>query len=156
MDSDRVNRWLTLGANIGVLIGIILLLVELDQNRDMLRSQTRNELTMGIVGIMSGYAESSELSNIVARARAGETLTPSERLQWYNAQLAMYRYWENVHYQYRMGLYDEEEFVKHKEAWRIVMNRDEATVNVWCERRQTFSSEYAAEMDGLLDKYQCD
>ena len=80
MDSDRVNRWLTLGANIGVLIGIILLLVELDQNRDMLRSQTRNELTMGIVGIMSGYAESSELSNIVARARAGETLTPSERL----------------------------------------------------------------------------
>ena len=38
MDSDRLNRWLTLGANVGVLIRIILLVVELDQNRDMVRS----------------------------------------------------------------------------------------------------------------------
>ena len=49
MDSVRLNRWLTLGANIGVLIGIMLLLVELDQNRDMMRAQTRHQLAMGLV-----------------------------------------------------------------------------------------------------------
>ncbi len=39
MNSDNVNKWLTLSANIGVVFGLILLLVELDQNSDLLRSQ---------------------------------------------------------------------------------------------------------------------
>ena len=30
MNADNVNKWLTLSANIGVVIGLILLLVELD------------------------------------------------------------------------------------------------------------------------------
>ncbi len=32
MDSDKINRWLTLGANIGVLTGLILLVTEIRQN----------------------------------------------------------------------------------------------------------------------------
>ncbi len=39
MDSDKVNRWLTLGANVGVLIGIILILAELNQNADLMQAQ---------------------------------------------------------------------------------------------------------------------
>jgi hypothetical protein len=39
MDSDRLNRWLSLGANIGVLIGIIFLAVEIRQNSDLARLQ---------------------------------------------------------------------------------------------------------------------
>ena len=31
MNADRVNRWLTLGANVGVVIGLFLLLIEIDQ-----------------------------------------------------------------------------------------------------------------------------
>jgi hypothetical protein len=38
MAVDRINQWLTLGANIGVVIGLILLLIELDQNSDLLRA----------------------------------------------------------------------------------------------------------------------
>lgn len=47
--ADRSNRWLTLGANIGVLIGIMLLVVELAQNREMIRTQTRNDISRQIV-----------------------------------------------------------------------------------------------------------
>ncbi len=39
MIADNVNKGLTLSANIGVVFGLILLLVELDQNSDLLRSQ---------------------------------------------------------------------------------------------------------------------
>lgn len=42
MKAISVNSWLTLGANLGVLIGIILTLVELNQNATMMRGQTRN------------------------------------------------------------------------------------------------------------------
>ena len=39
MDSENLNRWLTLGANLGVLIGIILILIELNQNAALMRAQ---------------------------------------------------------------------------------------------------------------------
>ena len=32
MDTDKVNRWLTLTANLGILIGLVLLIVEIRQN----------------------------------------------------------------------------------------------------------------------------
>ena len=41
MDTDRLNRWLTLGANIGVLIGIVLLVIEVRQNNSNLVAQAR-------------------------------------------------------------------------------------------------------------------
>ena len=155
MDTDRLNRWLTFGANVGVLIGIILLIVELGQNRDMMKSQTRNELAIGIIDISRGIAENSEFADVLVRARADESLTPTEKLQYNNAMVALFRYWENVHYQYRMGLYDESEFSTHKVAWQIVINRDESTAQYWCERRHTYSSEFRIDMDALLNKFLC-
>jgi hypothetical protein len=46
MDSDRINRWLTLGANVGVLVGIILLVLELNQNSVLMRAQIFNDLSV--------------------------------------------------------------------------------------------------------------
>ncbi len=43
MDSGKVNQMLTLGANFGVLIGIILILIELNQNADLMRAQMTQE-----------------------------------------------------------------------------------------------------------------
>ncbi len=39
MESDRVNKWLTLVANFGVLIGLLLLVFEIRQNTDMMKAQ---------------------------------------------------------------------------------------------------------------------
>ena len=43
MNSDQVDKWLTPGANIGVLAGIALILIELDQNADLMRAQLVQE-----------------------------------------------------------------------------------------------------------------
>ena len=42
MKPDNLNKWLTLGANVGVLIGIILLVAELNQNSTLMRAQIFN------------------------------------------------------------------------------------------------------------------
>ncbi len=39
MNSEKVNSWLTLGANLGVLVGIIFLAAEIRQNSDLARLQ---------------------------------------------------------------------------------------------------------------------
>ena len=49
MDTDRLNRWLTLGANVAVLTGIFFLVVEISQNTEMMRAQinqSRSEASM--------------------------------------------------------------------------------------------------------------
>ena len=155
MKGERLNWWLTITANIAVLIGIVLLIVELNQNRDMMRAQTRNELAMGIVGIQSGIAENEQLAAVLAKARDGETLSPGESLQFANRMLAMFRYWENVHYQYRMGLYDEVEFLKQKDAWEDYINVSDAQVGAWCRFSDTFSPEFAQEVDGIINQRSC-
>ena len=39
MNAEKVNTWLSLGANIGVVIGLMLLIIEIGQNTDMMRAQ---------------------------------------------------------------------------------------------------------------------
>ena len=66
-----VSSLVYLGANIGVLIGIVLVLVELDQNRDMMRAQTRQELAMGIVDLLQTPANNEQLADLMYRAHTG-------------------------------------------------------------------------------------
>lgn len=39
MDLDKLNRWLTLAANVGVMLGLIVLIFELNQGRHLARSE---------------------------------------------------------------------------------------------------------------------
>jgi hypothetical protein len=43
LKADAINRWLTLGANLGVLVGIFLLIAELNQNSTLMRAQIFND-----------------------------------------------------------------------------------------------------------------
>jgi len=43
MKSESINRWLTLGANVGILIGLVLVIVEIRQNSDLVRLQFIND-----------------------------------------------------------------------------------------------------------------
>ena len=155
MDTGRLNRWLTLGTNIGVLIGIILLVVELDQNRDMMRAQTRNELFLGSLGLLSLTAENKELADIIVRANQGKELTPTEAFMHGTRSELVFRYWENVHYQYRQGLYDEVEFSRHLETMKAVLLSNDGLMRFWCSERMLFSAPFVAEIDGFLSDREC-
>ena len=155
MDTDKVNRWLTLGANLGVLVGIILLVVELQQNREMMQAQTRNELSNSIVYLLSESAGNTELASIMLRAYMGEELTPVQSLQFRHRQFAMFRNWENVHYQYRMGLYDDSEYAAQVDSWRRYINFSKAVADAWCSIRDIANEEFASDVDRLMTEYSC-
>lgn len=154
MRADSVNRWLTLGANFGVLIGIIVLLTELNQNSTMMRAQTRNEVTAGLIDLTSGIWNNSQFADVHRRGYNGEELTATERHQLNFHYLAVFRYFENFHYQYRQGLYDETEFSAHRKAYTDVMN-SKLVVEFWCDYRDGISPEARADLDSLLTAYTC-
>lgn len=156
MDSDRLNKWLTLGANVGVLVGIILLIVELGQNRDMMRAQTRNEIARATLDVLNLTATSEKLSEVVVRSNSGGELTPAERLMYVTRSESVFRHFENVHYQYRQGLYDEIEFQHHLFTMTSVISRNPGLGAYWCSNKEMFSAPFAEGIDSLLDSADCD
>ena len=154
MESDRLNRWLTLGANLGVLIGIILLIVELDQNRDMMRSQIRNEMASEIAAMLSDLAYSPEFGSVYFRGINDEDLTDEEEFRFSMRTYALFRYFENVQYQYCQGLYDESEFSTQKIAWRRALASERVT-RLWCGYRDSISIAAREEIDSLLTASDC-
>ena len=155
MESDKINRWLTLGANIGVLIGIILVVVELDQNREMVQAQTRNDISQQLTNRLLTMASNAQLASVKRRAEAGEELTVDEEHQYYLSFVANMRDWENMHYQYRHGTFDETEFDAERITWRSLINSNKAFAAGWCQTRQNYSSEFVAEIENLLDEDVC-
>jgi hypothetical protein len=111
--ADSVNRWLTLGANIGVFIGIILLLVELNQNATVMKAQISNERSGQGVDLFMAVAQSQELSRIDAMFQESgfpedtsvlSDLSPAEHRQYYWYLLAQRVRIENLLYQQTLGV----------------------------------------------------
>jgi hypothetical protein len=155
MKSERVHRWLTLAANLGVLIGIVLLIAELSQNLTAVRAQTRHDLSSDIVELFTQVAGNEQLASVRRRADAGEPLNPDETYQYELITRAFFRYWEDVHYQFRQGLYDEIEFSRQRGAWRAYAGESAALVTWWCRNRSQFSPEFAEDFDAILTRYTC-
>ncbi len=152
---ERVSAWLTLAANLGVLVGIVLVLFQLNQNERMIRAQTRHEIAMGLAGMLSEPAVNPALGDLIFRARQGEPLTEADQYRLRMRLAEMLRVWEDVHYQYRMGLFDEEEFVRERRSWQPALTANRQFVELWCRTSGNYSAEFAAEISALLDPAAC-
>ncbi len=113
MNADAVNRWLTLGANFGVLIGIILLVAEFNQNSVLMRAQIFNDRSGQGIDLFTAVAVSPQLSEIVGVNFAFGT--PQDAIAFANLshlQKTQYRWFvradryrvENILYQQTLGI----------------------------------------------------
>jgi len=117
MKADSVNRWLTLSANIGVVIGLILLLIELDQNSDLVRVQIHQARSDTWVSDRTEFADTEYLLPAYRKfISAGGPVDPSAMDELDPVESArVYRYlearlgdYDNLFYQYEQGYLDEE------------------------------------------------
>lgn len=141
-------------ANIGVIAGIAFLVVELNQNQTMMRAQTRQQVSDGLVDHVMAVVIDPNLSEIVFSRGCDNITTVCESNDIDQARYDLYwsarfRYWEGVHYQYRVGLYDEAEFQKQRIGWQNILTQP-AIAAVWRTGRPSYSEEFVAEVDALL------
>jgi hypothetical protein len=108
-----------------------------------------------LVELLRDVPNNPQLADVLVRASQGGELTESEFLQFQQRVVSMLRYFENVHYQYRQGLYDEGEFLTQQDAWKRFFGTPAETVAVWCDYRLTFSPEFRVAFDALLSTNTC-
>ena len=80
MNTDRVNDWLSLVTNIGVLIGIVLLILELNQNTELARVEMHAMRAEAKADRQMNLANSGEISRIAQTAFAAGFPTNPEGL----------------------------------------------------------------------------
>ena len=113
MKSDDLNKWLSLAANVGVVIGIVLLVAELNQNSELMRAQIFNERAAQGTDLFMNIADSAELTEIdrvlresgfPGNAAGFRELTPTQAAQyWWILRADRFRT-ENLLYQQLLGI----------------------------------------------------
>ena len=66
MESPKLQDWLTLVANLGVIIGIVLLVLEIRQNTDLMRAQIAMDRASVSIQTASDFANGGEVARIEA------------------------------------------------------------------------------------------
>ena len=79
MSKDRLIKSNALAANCVTILGLLLVIIQLRQNRSLMRAQVRHELASTIVDLLSSTANNSQLASVVRRGGIGEQLTDDEQ-----------------------------------------------------------------------------
>ncbi len=108
MDSDRANRWLTLGANIAVLAGLVALVVEIRTNTAAVQAAAVQEGTNSSREYLLNIALDEDLSRIRQTGRMNlEELSEPEAYRFYLQSRGNWLYLQNMWIQTELGVFDE-------------------------------------------------
>jgi hypothetical protein len=159
MQLSKLNEWLTLLANVGVLVGIIFLALEMRQNTDMTRAQTRDAMTEKQLDFYSVVLENPEIAEVWTLMRNDpsqiEPFTVEEANYTFFTLFQM-RMWENELYQYRQGLFEENEFQSRLDLWRNNMlgsgGRGQKRREIWESQKYSFSEDFRTFIDRIVSE----
>ncbi len=141
---------LQLVGNAGVIIGILLLVYELAQNREMMQAQTRNAIAEHLSSSILLQSLTPEYLTMSTKRAAGETLTPEEERMYLLGEIAFWRSRENIYYQHQRGLFEDSEYLGLREVWVRILNSDEKARTIWCEMRGQQSQGFNDELEKLM------
>ena len=114
---EKLNQWLTLFANLGVLVGIVFLAYELRQTTDALAAQSILELNLATNAEMSLIAGDESMAEIEVKAKSGiGELSPVELERYKWSWFAAFNTYETAYLFYAKGLISEQEYNTYYDA----------------------------------------
>ncbi len=151
MKSKKLNTWLTLGANVGVLIGIIVLIFELNQNTDHLRLQLMDEINARQFGQNIVFLNENPAPVIEKSLVEPENITYSEYRIMDAYLVNAVGGWEDRYFLYEAGLVDVNDWktkVEQEASWYLGNRFGKS----WWENsgRYIFETEFADHVDQIL------
>ena len=149
MNTERVDRWLSLAANIGVIIGFVLLAYEVNQSTKVAIGAVSQGLTEQSLDFFSLKIDGDTVAKATYKQSLGEELDDYEKFQLAQHQYFNFRVFENAFLQYRRGLYDDSEWEKYQ---RIIANIFRANLiarDMWDRTEDQWTVEFSAEVNAV-------
>ena len=137
MEADRLNRWLTLIANVAVVAGIVFLAFELRQNNELLEAQARATFSANRLTHIDRLL-APENSALVVKSRSGEALTDDERFRYDRLKQAIFVSWQSAYREYQEGLGDDLPI----EGMRRSFDSYEGLLDTWKLRKGIYRKDF--------------
>lgn len=150
MKKIDLGQAITISANVGVIIGIFFLVIEVRQNNLLMLSQTRSQISQSISNLLISQAQSPYLEDLMAPERVARASSIGA-LRFNRIELGIFRIWENIYYQRERGLYEDSEFQSEREIWRGDISIPSIR-QIFCDNRDGFSVGFVEEMETLMDE----
>ncbi len=147
MISSKINEWLTLIANVAVVGGILFLAIELRQNNELLRSESRQAL---VANDLTSLTANLENADVFAKLVSEVELSSEEQLRVSFMYALDLRNREFEYFQYINGLLDEETWLAYRHV--ILINHSTVLGRKWWDEigRGIVDPEFARLVEGLL------
>ena len=139
MDSDRLNRWMTLGANIAVLAGILFLAFELQQNTLATQLEAASNFQNSYSEIELLIAGSPEFAALLRKGRGGEKVSATDqfRLSVFYGNVLLQ--WQFNHFQHLSGALDDQIWDGNRVKLTQIIGEDRGLLNHWRVNKLQFS-----------------
>jgi hypothetical protein len=153
MNSSKINDWLTLIANVAVVGGIVFLAIEISQNNELLRSESRQTLVANDVTSLTANLENAD---VFAKLVSAGELSAEDQIRLSFMYMLDLRNREFEYFQYTNGLLDEETWVSYRHV--ILVNHSAGIGRSWWDEigRGIVDPEFANLVDELLINAQVD
>jgi len=149
MDADRTNNWLTLTANIGVIVSLLFLAYEIDQSTKATIAAASQGLTDQSVVYFDAQLDHEVISQAVYKQRQGTELSGFELYQLDLLQRLNFRVFENAFLQYRRGFYEEREWDRYRRIIAGHMANNTVAIQMWEDTKGAWTDEFTAEVESL-------
>jgi hypothetical protein len=147
MNSSRVNDWLTLIANVAVVGGIVFLGIEIRQNNELLRSESRQAL---VTNDVASLAANFQNADVFAKLVSESEMSAEDQLRLSFMFALDLRNREFEYFQYINGLLDEQAWLAYRHV--ILINHSTGPGRKWWDEigRGIVDPDFAKLVDELL------
>ena len=144
MNAQKLNTWLSLGANIGVVIGLMLLIIEIGQNTEMMRAQINQSRTDTALSEQQSVYNSDYIPAMLVKIEQGKQLSDEELVRYERLFRAFNRNQDNNLWQYNEGYLSENIPKSIRGAVRTVIAGHGLGIEHWEAQKYSYTAEYVA------------
>lgn len=147
MNSSKMNDWLALVANAAVVGGIVFLAIEISQNNELLRSESRQAL---VTNDVASLAANFQNADVFAKLVSGQQLSAEDQLRLSFMYTIDLRNREFEYFQYMNGSLDEQTWLAYRHV--LLINHSAGLGRTWWEEvgRGIVDPVFARLVDDLL------
>ena len=150
MNSESLNRWISIGANLAVLGSIVFLGMEIRQNTEMTRAQITLGRSQNNLMLAESQFNSEYIPDIVLKSFRGEELTETELYRFNTHLRALLRSYDNDLQQFNQGLLGDHIPRSAEAIVRRFVVRNSLGREYWEANKASFSDEFLNLVDAVI------
>lgn len=149
MVADRIGNWLTLAANVGVIVSLLFLAYEINQSTKATIASASQGLTDQSVMYFDAQLDREVIAQAVYKQREETELSGYELYQLGLLQRLNFRVFENAFLQYKRGFYEEREWERYRRIIAGHMADNPVAIQMWEDSRGGWTEEFEEEVESL-------